>query len=123
MKLNHINLTVPDVAATKTFFETYFNFRCTEVKGDQMLAVLYGEDDFILVLSGQSFNRNGNHTYPDAFHVGFILDNKQQVSDKYRELVAGGIVLQREPGSIHGAYGFYLDAPGNILVEVSTYNI
>ena len=28
MRLNHLNLTVPDVPRTREFFETYFGFRC-----------------------------------------------------------------------------------------------
>ena len=28
MGLNHLDLAVPDVAATRAFFETYFGFRC-----------------------------------------------------------------------------------------------
>jgi catechol 2,3-dioxygenase-like lactoylglutathione lyase family enzyme len=28
VRLNHLNLTVPDVQKTRDFFETYFGFRC-----------------------------------------------------------------------------------------------
>lgn len=50
MKLNHINLVVKDVALASRFFETWFGFRCKEIKGENIVAVLKGEDDFTLVL-------------------------------------------------------------------------
>ena len=33
MRLNHVNLTVPDVAQAKGFFETYFGLRCVAERG------------------------------------------------------------------------------------------
>lgn len=120
MKLNHINLTVADVKATAKFFEEFFSFSSIEMKGGNVLAVLQGEDGFILVISSFAFNRNDNHNYPDAFHVGFLVDSKQDVDSKYSDLVAASYPLDRAPGNIHGAYGFYFHAPGNILVEVSS---
>lgn len=46
MKLNHINLPVNDVSTAVSFFEQYFGFTCTEIKGDHIIAVLKGADDF-----------------------------------------------------------------------------
>ena len=40
MALKHLNLAVPDVATTQAFFETYFGFRCLELKGDNIIAIL-----------------------------------------------------------------------------------
>ncbi|WP_183560941.1 VOC family protein [Mucilaginibacter sp. SP1R1] len=121
MKLNHINLPVTDVAASISFFEQYFNFKCIETKGDNLLAVLQGTDGFILVLMSNSFNRKGDSTYPDAFHIGFFVDSRQQVVDLYDSLVAGGIAMEHPPGSMRGSYGFYFIAPGNILTEVASH--
>ena len=80
LKLNHINLPVTDVAASAGFFEQYFNFKTIEVKGNNMLAILEGDDGFILVLMADTFNRNGNSIYPDVFHIGFLVDTPAQVS-------------------------------------------
>lgn len=122
MKLNHINLTVPDVKATTDFFVQLFSFTCLEIKGDDALAVLKGEDGFVLVVTSQSFNRNNNNSYPDAFHVGFLVNSKQEVDLKYDKLISSGYATGHAPRNMHGAYGFYFHAPGNILVEVSTEN-
>ncbi len=122
MKLNHINLPVADVNASSIFFEKYFNFKCTEKKGENLLAVLQGIDGFTLVLMAHSFNRNGNVSFPDAFHIGFFVDNRDEVMAIYNNLLAGGFVTEQAPASIRGGFGFYFYAPGNILTEVTTYN-
>ncbi|MBV4358289.1 VOC family protein [Pinibacter aurantiacus] len=122
MKLNHINLTVPDVKATADFFETFFSFTCLEKKGDNALAVLKGEDGFVLVITSHSFNRNDIHSYPDAFHVGFLVNSKQEVDLKYDQLLSSGYATGHAPRNMHGSYGFYFNAPGSILVEISMEN-
>ena len=118
MRLNHINIPVENVAITKQFFELHFGFVCTEIKGDQALAVLKGEDDFTLVLMSQAFNRTGTVEFPSAFHIGFLLATKDEVTEQYNRLKAAGVLLQNEPGNMRGVYGFYFTAPGNILIEI-----
>ncbi|WPU96524.1 VOC family protein [Mucilaginibacter sabulilitoris] len=119
MKLNHINLPVTDVIGSINFFEQYFNFKCTDVKGDNVLAVLEGKDGFTLVLMANDFNKNGNITYPDAFHIGFFVDSQEEVTSIYNRLVEGGVATEHPPGKMRGSYGFYFNAPGNILTEVT----
>ncbi|MBB6108939.1 VOC family protein [Mucilaginibacter lappiensis] len=121
MKLNHINLPVTDVAASIIFFEQYFNFKCVEIKGDNLLAVLQGSDSFTLVLMANSFNRKGNSAYPDAFHIGFFVENRDKVMDMYNRLLAGGYAMEHPPGSLRGSYGFYFNAPGNLLTEITCH--
>jgi catechol 2,3-dioxygenase-like lactoylglutathione lyase family enzyme len=120
IKLNHINLPVTDVAASSKFFEQYFSFKCTSMKGNNMLAVMEGEDGFVLVLMADSFNRDGNNNYPDAFHIGFLVDSHEQVTEVYDRLIKGGIIVTQLPGPLRGGYGFYFNAPGNILTEVTS---
>lgn len=119
MKLNHINLPVDNVAESAAFFERYFDLKCIEVKGDNMLAVLKGSDGFILVLMSAVFNKSGNVTYPDAFHIGFLFDERDKVKEVYDRLHAGGVEVPQQPGNLRGGYGFYFKAPGDILTEVS----
>jgi catechol 2,3-dioxygenase-like lactoylglutathione lyase family enzyme len=119
MKLNHLNLPVPDVAHTSAFFEKYFYFTCIEVKGDNALAILKGQDDFTLVLMGPSFYRNSNATYPDALHIGFLMQEPAQVEQLYNRLTADGMLLTQQPRNMRGVYGFYFYAPGSILTEIS----
>jgi catechol 2,3-dioxygenase-like lactoylglutathione lyase family enzyme len=121
MKLNHINLPVPDVEASTSFFEMYFNFKCIEKKGANLIAILQGTDGFVLVLMAASFNSNGNIAFPDAFHIGFFMDSREEVTEIYNRLSAAGFATHA-PASIRGGYGFYFNAPGDILTEVTTYN-
>ena len=120
MQINHLNFPVSDVAATKSFFEKYLNFTCREVKGDNMMAILESEEGFVLTLMSVNFNRNGNSTYPDAFHMGFLLDDREKVQATWQRLHNDGIGLDQEPHTMRGVFGFYFHAPGNILIEVST---
>jgi catechol 2,3-dioxygenase-like lactoylglutathione lyase family enzyme len=121
MKLNHINLPIDDVDTTRQFFEQFFNFKCLEIKGDNALAILKGEDDFILVLMSKAFNKNAEISYPDAFHIGFLVKSDAQVDAAYQRLIAGNAVPEKPPGKIRGQYGFYFRAPGNLLIEVTSY--
>ncbi|HTB33042.1 MAG TPA: VOC family protein [Bacteroidia bacterium] len=119
MKLNHLNLTVTNVAEAIVFFETYFNFKCGDVKGDNLVAVLTGSDGFELVLMSSSMNQKGNITYPDAFHIGFKLDGPNKVNELYKKLKEGGVSLEREPKKIRDSFGFYFYFE-NIMIEVGT---
>lgn len=120
MQLNHLNLTVPHVESTRLFFETYFNFQCVNVKGDHLLAVLIGTDGFILTLMSETFNKNGNSSYPQNFHFGFILDSKEEVNALYERLKENKLPIEHEPGKIRNSYGFYFYFD-NLFIEIGHY--
>ncbi len=115
MRLNHINLTVPDVGRTRAFFETYFGLRCVFEPGRDTLAVLIDESGFILTLS--NFDKVDRVEYPGVFHVGFMQDSRARVDEIYRRLTADGFEAE-PPREFHGAWTFYLQAPGGFTVEV-----
>jgi catechol 2,3-dioxygenase-like lactoylglutathione lyase family enzyme len=117
MKLNHINLVVSNVAAAIIFFETYFNFKCTDIKGDHIVAVLKGEDDFTLVIMT---TKEGNIIYPGAFHIGFMLENTTAVTETFEKLKNDGIAVGQEPRKIRDSFGFYFNFD-NIMIEVGHY--
>lgn len=116
MKLNHLSLAVPDVAAVASFMGKFFGFETEVVKGDNIIAVLKGADNFTLVLTTL---RQGERTYPADFHFGFILDTESEVLSKYEQLIAGGIEVSRTPAKIRNSYAFYFYMPGGIMMEVS----
>jgi len=118
MILKHLNIAVPDVAQTRAFFETYFGFTCAEVKGNDTLAILLGKDDFILALS--NFSKDKTPEYPTDFHVGMVVDTPDDVMETYQRMKDDGIALGREPKRYdsRGTMSFYVNAPGNFLVEV-----
>ncbi len=117
MKLNHINLVVLDVAEAINLFETYFNFKCTDIKGDNVVAILKGSNDFTLVIMT---NKNGQAIYPEAFHIGFMLDSEEEVIKTYDILKNGGITVAQEPKKIRDSFGFYFTFD-NMMIEVGHY--
>jgi predicted enzyme related to lactoylglutathione lyase len=117
MRLNHINLVVSNVADAINFFETYFNFKCNDIKGDYIVAVLKNTDDFTLVIMT---NKEGKAIYPDAFHVGFMLDDTNAVTETYEKLKSGGIAVGQEPRKIRDSFGFYFNFD-TVMIEVGHY--
>jgi len=115
MALNHLNLTVPDVAQTRAFFETYFGFRCVAGRQSDALVVLVDESGFVLSLN--NFTEAEEVAYPGAFHVGFRQDSREQVDAIYQRLKADGFDM-KPPHEFHGGWTFYFRAPGGFLVEV-----
>jgi len=114
IKLNHLNLVVIDVAVATHLFETYFNFKCTGTKGDNIIAILKGADNFTLVL----MRAKESKTYPDGFHIGFFVDTADQVNEIYLKLKNGGIAIGQEPKKIRDSFGFYFNFD-NLMIEVS----
>lgn len=117
MKLNHINLVVSNVAAATHLFETYFNFKCTDKKGDNIITILKGADNFTLVIMT---NKDGKITYPGAFHIGFMLEDAEAVTGIFEKLKTGGVNVEQEPGKIRDSFGFYFNFD-NIMIEVGHY--
>ena len=117
MKLNHINLVVSNVGNATRFFETYFNFKCVDIKGDNIVAVLKGEDDFTLVIMA---NGGDVSIYPKNFHIGFMQDSADKVIEIYQKLKSGGIAVGQEPKKIRDSFGFYFDYE-NMMIEVGYY--
>jgi catechol 2,3-dioxygenase-like lactoylglutathione lyase family enzyme len=116
MRLNHIDLPVPDVAATRAFFETWLGFTHERTLGQDGLAILRDEAGLVLVLS--RLRRDGAQTWPVPFHIGFHLESPTAVSAFHARLTAGGLAVD-PPAMRHGAFAFYLTAPGDLLVEVA----
>jgi catechol 2,3-dioxygenase-like lactoylglutathione lyase family enzyme len=113
--MNHLNLTVPDVARTREFFETYFGLRCVFERGRGALAVMVDESGFILTLN--NFEKATEVQYPGLFHIGFMQESRERVDEMHERLKAGGFDVG-PPKEFHGAWTFYFRAPGGFLVEV-----
>ncbi len=112
MKVNHLHLIVPDVAASSAFFERYFELR--KHGGNAGLTVLRDDDDFVLTL--MKAGSNTTRTYPEHFHIGFFIGDEARVDEIHRRMVGDGIEASK-PERAH-AYSFYAGAPGGFLVEV-----
>ena len=117
MQLNHLDLPVPDVAATAAFFTTHFGVRLVDTRGNNGFALLLGEGGFALVLTRR--RTEGAQDYPDNFHIGFLLDSDAAVDAAPARLQAAGVTDLPPVSFQRGATLFYVHAPGAILVEVS----
>jgi catechol 2,3-dioxygenase-like lactoylglutathione lyase family enzyme len=114
MKLNHLDLSVPDLDAAIDFFVAGFNFTVMVKREADGMAVLRGDDGFGLVLT-----RDAAPQYPPAFHIGFLQPSARAVTEAYERIVAAGIAPLGEPALSFGAMLFYCRVPGGVLVEVS----
>jgi lactoylglutathione lyase len=115
VKLNHLNLTVTDVAETHAFFERYFGLR-TMGPGNVNMAGLTDDDGFVLVL--MKAGPAGDVKYPPSFHVGFRQESEEKVNEINRRLREGGFDVT-PPKTMHGAWAFYFNAPGGFTIEVA----
>jgi catechol 2,3-dioxygenase-like lactoylglutathione lyase family enzyme len=113
VSLNHLNLVVPDLEAAEAFFAEHFGF--TVRTRHAALVVLDGADGFVLVLS----RARDTASYPPAFHVGFLVADASAVDAEYARLTAAGLEIPKAPRDLRGSYGFYFQALGGLLFEIS----
>jgi len=119
MQLNHLNLCVDDLAEARTFFQNCFDFQFLEQKGNGIVIMTDGHG-FTLVLSNPRALKNEMRSYPEGFHIGFLLETSDQVDQAYRRLAAAEVQLTQEPRKMRGSYGFYFTALNDLLFEVSS---
>ena len=115
MRMNHINLPVSNLSASRAFLETYFGLRYVGGSDSETIVVLMDESDSIVTLS--NFNHADAVTYPGAFHIGFLQPSNAEVDAVNKRLIADGHVAG-EPKELHGSYTFYIKAPGGFTIEV-----
>ena len=123
MKLNHLNLTVPDVTETRRFLERYFGLQGTvnpytgePIEGGEArsgFAVLF--DDAGMVLTLMKGKASDIH-YPATFHIGFGQESEAKVNEIHQRLKDDGFDVQ--PPQRSHAWTFYVRAPGGFMVEV-----
>lgn len=122
MILNHLDLHVPDVTATREFFVQHFGFRHHATLGADRLAVLYDDAGLELVISEPISKLGGAEQVAldvMTYHIGFRLPSTKDVDDVFLGLQARNGQQVDPPKKMRGRYLFYCLAPGNILVEVS----
>ncbi|GBG06385.1 glyoxalase/bleomycin resistance/dioxygenase family protein [Paenibacillus agaridevorans] len=110
MKLNHVNLTVTDVAAARDFLQKYFGLKDGGGRGNSF-AALFDDDGLVLTLM-----RGTQVSYPGTFHIGFIQENEEKVNEINQRLKSDGFDVE-PPQRSHG-WTFYVEAPGGFTVEV-----
>lgn len=117
-QLNHLNLSVQNVAENVEFFQTHFGFRIIAGQGKN-LTVLTNEDGFILTLM---FDKSLLElAYPAMFHLGFLQRGHANVDAIHQKLIDAGADVPQPMNMRRDTYGFYVRAPGGFLIEVSSY--
>ncbi|MGB8538350.1 MAG: VOC family protein [Acidobacteriaceae bacterium] len=122
--LNHTNLTTYNVPALKEFFSSVFGFQILSEHGDK-LVVLRNSEGFLLTLMFDK-RMTPEQGYPGLFHVGFLQPTQQAVDLVHEALIVRNYMAPKPAKLQRGGpptYGFYCDAPGGVLVEVSTMNM
>ncbi|SDF89160.1 VOC family protein [Terriglobus roseus] len=122
--LNHANLTTYDVPALQAFLERIFGLRTLETRAGKF-AILQDAQGFLLALMFDK-NMTPEHGCPGFFHVGFLQDTPRAVDERHTAIAQEGLAAP-EPAMLQRGgpptYGFYVNAPGGVTVEVSTMNL
>ena len=115
MKLNHLNLTVTNVAEAHAFLQKYFELR--DAGGNDNIAFLTDDDGLLLSLTSMKLGKETEVKYPATFHIGFMQQNEQKVDEINGRLQADGFHVP-PPSRQHGSWTFYFLAPGGFTIEV-----
>jgi catechol 2,3-dioxygenase-like lactoylglutathione lyase family enzyme len=115
MKLNHLDLPVRDVAANVAFLERYFGLRLHARKPSRSLAILSDGAGFVLVL--QQRDDTGD-LYGDSLHIGFLLDDAEQVRELQARARADGADVSDVIVNGRGTQAYFV-APEGFRVEVA----
>ena len=124
MRLNHLDLHVPDVARTVAVLTEHFGLH-QEFARDG-LVVLRDDTSLELVISEPvpGFGTTDQLSIGAAtYHIGFIVDAPEMVDDIYVRLGSADVQLARPPRAIRGGWLFYCTIPGGIQVEVGCRSI
>jgi catechol 2,3-dioxygenase-like lactoylglutathione lyase family enzyme len=134
-----MDVVVSNVKENRAFFEKYFGLRCI-VDRDDKLVVLTDGAGFTFTLSSPEMGaeidqfqrtrttdskdkKSGDADakkpveYPKGFHIGFHQDSREAVDAIYKQLKDGGVAVE-PPKEYHGAWTFFVRAPGGFFVEV-----
>jgi catechol 2,3-dioxygenase-like lactoylglutathione lyase family enzyme len=113
--LNHLDLQAHDIQALATFFVDHLGF--TRISNDRSpaICILAGADGFSLVLQ----RRSDDAPYPAGFHIGFVHLTPDEVRAHHARLTSEGVAVGPVDVNARGTR-FYLRAPEEILIEVSS---
>ena len=120
MFLNHLDLHVPDVAATADFFVRYFGLTIVATRANGALTILSDGGRLELVLSHAvpAFgSTDQSQSGLVSYHIGFIVADRATVDATHAAMAGDGVEV-RAPREMRGGCLFYCHAPGHVLVEV-----
>src|SRR5437867_2595999 len=117
MRLNHVHLAGPDLAALEAFYTRWFGFRRKPMAEEDGTVFLVDESGFLLALD----EAKEAHTFPAWFHLGFCQPHPNAVRALYARMKqAGRIRFARELTEFDGeATVFFCLDPAGTKIEVS----
>jgi len=121
MRLNHLDLHVPDVTATRDFLVSVFGLSEVETRGANGLAILRDDAGFELVISrpiGKFGGADSVSVGRNTYHIGFMQASREAVDVLFERAKSAGCEILKPPAAIRGGWSFYCFAPGRILIEV-----
>ena len=117
MTLNHIHLGTKNLNRSQTFYEDFFGFKKKFDHGDGVF--LENSRGFLIAIDPVE----NLPTLPEWFHLGFCLENKDQVTQIYNKMKSKGIQFHREYQEYgEDAASFYALDPDGYKIEVSWHN-
>jgi catechol-2,3-dioxygenase len=112
--MNHAHLGARDLAAARSFYETYFGFRKKFDHGSGVF--LEDGKGFLLAIDPVE----SPPAFPDWYHLGFCMDDAVAVKSLYARMKQDGIAVAREIKAEEGEFAsFYVLDPGGNKLEVS----
>jgi catechol-2,3-dioxygenase len=114
MNINHLDLQVQDVAASRVFFEHYFGLETQSNPDSPALVIMTDAAGFVLVLQ----RATSAERYPEGFHLGFLVEDAADVRAMHARAIADGTPVSDVIVNGRGTM-IYLTAPEGYFVEVS----
>lgn len=120
--IDHIVLTVRDIPATITFYESILGMR-SEAFGEDRIALKFGRQKINLHQHQNEFEPKANNAIPGSADLCFISD--MPLAWALEQVKKSGIEVIDGPVSRTGANGpiisFYIRDPDQNLIEISNY--
>lgn len=121
-RLDHLVLTVADIARTVAFYQRVLNMR-HETFGQGRSALLFGQQKFNLHQVGREFEPKAAKPTPGASDLCLIT--RWPLEQVLQHLAEQGVLVEEGPVARTGALGpieslYFRDPDGN-LIEVSRY--
>lgn len=121
-RLDHLVLTVADIARTVDFYRRVLGMR-HETFGQGRSALVFGHQKFNLHQAGREFEPKALHPTPGA--IDLCLITRWSIAEVLEHLAEQGVSVEEGPVARTGAIGpiesvYFRDPDGN-LIEVSRY--